>query len=72
MDGEQAIGAAVSLAGTCLSITGLNAQKWAIGKEGGSGGFRWCMAFALFLSGEIVQAAASAYATQVIHDSCIL
>ena len=66
MDNGQALGAAILLCGTCLSVTGLNTQKWAIGRDGGSLGVRWCLAFALFLCGEVVQAMAYAYATQVI------
>jgi hypothetical protein len=52
-----------------LLQTGLNFQKWAIGYEGGSGGIRWIVAFIVFFAGEMVQATALAYATQVrTHD----
>ena len=62
----QVMGVGISLLGQCVTISGLNAQKWAIGQEGGSGGPRWCLAFFVFICGEVLQAMALAYATQEV------
>ena len=60
-DTDQWFGAAISIIGSSISIAALNAQKWALEKEHGSGGWRWTLSIILYLAGQIVQTAAFAY-----------